>query len=108
MNIGARAYYLHQILHDWPDEQCRQILRCLKPALLADAGSRILINEMVVPPTGASMNNTAYDLIMMSMFSASERGEQSWHDLITSVGLKIVKIWTSSLAVESVIEVALE
>ena len=108
MNIGARAYYLHQILHDWPDEQCRQILRCLKPALLADAGSRILINEMVVPPTGASMNNSAYDLIMMAMSSASARGERGWRDLISSAGLKVVKIWTSSLAVESVIEFTLE
>ncbi|KAL9052743.1 MAG: hypothetical protein Q9162_005204 [Coniocarpon cinnabarinum] len=105
---GARAYYLHQILHDWPEEQCRAILANLKPALAPDKSSRILINEMVVPSTGASLNNTAYDLIMMSMFSASERGEKTWRDLITSVGLRVNKIWTSPLAIESVIEVALE
>ncbi|KAL9080896.1 MAG: hypothetical protein Q9159_007474 [Coniocarpon cinnabarinum] len=108
MRTGARAYYLHQILHDWPEEQCRAILANLKPALAPDKSSRILINEMVVPSTGASLNNTAYDLIMMSMFSASERGEKTWRDLITSVGLRVNKIWTSPLAIESVIEVALE
>ena len=87
---------------------CRKILEGLKPALKADKNSRILINEMVVPPKGANMNNTAYDLIMMSMFGAAERGEQTWKDLIASAGLKVVKIWTSPVAVESVIEVALE
>lgn len=102
---GACAYYLHQILHDWPEEQCRQILACLKPALAANKNSRILVNEMVVPPTGASMNNTAYDLIMMSMFSAAERSEKTWLDLIASTGLNVVKIWTSPIAIESVIEI---
>ena len=30
---GARAYYLHSILHDWPDERAKAILEMLKPAL---------------------------------------------------------------------------
>lgn len=69
--------------------------------------SRILINEMVIPPTGANMNNTAYDLIMMAMFSARERSERAWRQLVESAGMEVVKIWSSAVAVESVIEVAL-
>ena len=69
--------------------------------------SRILINEMVVPEKGASMDNTAFDMIMMAMFSARERGERKWRELIAGAGLKLVKFWSSPLAVESVIEIAL-
>lgn len=52
---GAKAYYLKSVLHDWPDEQCKQILSNLKPALKAGY-SRILVNELVVPDTGAKFS----------------------------------------------------
>lgn len=31
--IGARAYYMHSILHDWNDDNCRRILTTLVPAM---------------------------------------------------------------------------
>lgn len=43
---GARAYYMRSVMHDWPDEQCRQILRHLKDAM-EPGYSRILINDCV-------------------------------------------------------------
>ncbi|KAL8809107.1 MAG: hypothetical protein Q9200_003712 [Gallowayella weberi] len=30
---GARAYYMHGVLHDWSDEPARKILEMLKPAM---------------------------------------------------------------------------
>jgi hypothetical protein len=43
---GARAYFMRSVLHDWPDEQCRVILRHLKDAM-EPGYSRILINDCV-------------------------------------------------------------
>lgn len=46
---NADAYFLRMILHDWPDEACRRILRGLIPAL--KPGARILLNDRCVPST---------------------------------------------------------
>lgn len=45
---GARAYYLHSVLHDWSDDDCVKILQALKPAM-KEGYSSVLINELVVP-----------------------------------------------------------
>ena len=96
---------MHQIMHDWPDATCQQILESIKPALRA--GSRILLNEMVVTSTNATMNNTTYDLIMMACCGGREREEEAWYKLVESVGLEIKKVWSSPLATEAVLEVGL-
>lgn len=70
--------------------------------------SRILINEMVVSSTGATMNHTSYDMIMLAMSSGRERDEKMWRAFIESADLDIVKIWTSPLAVDAVIECQLK
>ncbi|KAI1295724.1 S-adenosyl-L-methionine-dependent methyltransferase [Xylaria venustula] len=44
---GADAYFLRQVLHDWPDAEVLRILRALLSAL--KPGSRILVSEYVVP-----------------------------------------------------------
>ncbi|KAK1590435.1 S-adenosyl-L-methionine-dependent methyltransferase [Colletotrichum navitas] len=65
---GARAYYMHSVLHDWTDK------------------------------------TTALDIMMMTLFSAKERTEEQWRNLLEPAGLKIVKIWTKGEGVESLIE----
>lgn len=103
---GAKAYYMKMVLHDWPDVQCREILSNLKPAM--DRGySKILINEIVIPETGAGWFATSVDMLMMTAHSAAERREKGWRDLLESVGLKIVKIWDCGEAPEKLIEVEL-
>lgn len=65
--------------------------------------SKLLINENVVPATGAHWETTSLDFIMMSIGSC-ERTEGHWRQLVESAGLKIVKIWTAQKGVESLIE----
>ena len=103
---GARAYYMHSVLHDWPDEQCRQILRILKDAM-EPGYSKILINENVLPESGASWQMTSLDWTMMAMAGSAERTEKQWRKLIGSVGLRVSGIWTKDPAYESLIEVNL-
>ncbi|KAL4804202.1 S-adenosyl-L-methionine-dependent methyltransferase [Aspergillus unguis] len=99
---GARAYYMHSVLHDWPDEQCFKILAKLVAAM-KPGYSKLLVNENVIPDTGAYWETTSLDLIMMQI-GAAERTERQWHTLLESAGLKIIKIWTAQRGVESLIE----
>ncbi|RDW59167.1 hypothetical protein BP5796_12091 [Coleophoma crateriformis] len=101
---GARAYYLHFILHDWPDSACLDILQNLKPAL-KKGYSKILINDHVVPAQNAHYSTTGLDIMMMSLFASMERTEEHWRGLIEKAGLKIVAIWTYERGTESLIEI---
>ncbi|CAG9949240.1 unnamed protein product [Clonostachys rosea f. rosea IK726] len=104
---GARAYYLHSCLHDWPDSVCESILSRVKAAM-KPGYSKLLINENVIPSTGAWWESSALDMTMLMLFSAKERTEADWYDLIErAAGLKIVKIWSGGRGVESLIEVEL-
>ncbi|KAL4899338.1 hypothetical protein BDW74DRAFT_171611 [Aspergillus multicolor] len=99
---GARAYYMHSVLHDWPDDLCRQILANIVEAM-KPGYSKLLVNENVIPDTGAYWETTSLDLIMMQIGSG-ERTERHWRNLLESAGLKISSIWTAQRGVESLIE----
>lgn len=103
---GARAYYMHSVLHDWPDDVCNTILTKLKEAM-KPGYSKILINENVIPRTNAYWETTALDMVMLAYFSSKERTEEDWNKLISDAGLKITKIWSGGKGVESLIEVEL-
>ena len=105
---GARAYFIHQVLHDWPDQTCRTILKHIKPALAVNNNSRIFINEIVVPAKGASRETTSYDLVLMALLSAGERTQAQWRGLVEGAGLQIVNTWSNPAIAGSVLEVALQ
>lgn len=104
---GAKAYYMHSVLHDWSDDNAQKILTHLKDAL-KPGHSKILINENVVADQGADWKITSLDLTMMAMAGSCERTETQWRALVGSVGLKISGIWKGDGATESLIEVVLE
>ncbi|KAI2768756.1 putative O-methyltransferase [Daldinia loculata] len=104
---GSRAYYMHSILHDWPDEQCVEILTQLSKSM-EPGYSKLLINENVIPPRHAYWEATALDIIMMTGFSSRERTKHEWEDLLGASGLRICNIWTVDNGVESLIECELD
>ena len=91
------------VLHDWTDKKCAEILANLKPAMTPKY-SKLLINEFVIPDTGAHWISTALDIFMMAVYSAGERREQSWRRILDGVGFRITKIWTPEPGSESLIE----
>lgn len=103
---GARAYYVHNILHDWPDDKAVDILRNVASAM-EKGYSRILLHEIVIEDQNAHPRATLSDLLMMMIFSAGERSEREWRSIISRAGLKITKIWCIPESVESVIEIEL-
>lgn len=94
---GARIYYMRNIMHDWPDVKATVILRHIKDAMAPD--SVLLIDDMVLPKTGAHWQATQLDMLMMTALAACERTETQWEALISSAGLKIKKVYpyTTSL-----------
>lgn len=67
--------------------------------------SKLLINENVIPDTGAHWEATALDMMMLTLLAAKERTATQWRHLIEEMaGLKIVKIWDVGAGVESLIE----
>ena len=105
-NSGARAYYLHSVLHDWDDASSGRILTHLANAM--ERGySKLLINDFVVPDKGAAWSVTSMDWLMLALGAVRERTESDWRSLLESVNLRIVKIWTLEQGTESLIEVVL-
>jgi len=66
--------------------------------------SKIFINEIVIPDVGTGLRETNWDWTMLACLSAMERNEQQWRDILTSVGLKVVKIRSYADSTESIIE----
>ncbi|KAL6234377.1 S-adenosyl-L-methionine-dependent methyltransferase [Aspergillus navahoensis] len=106
---GAAVYFLHTILHDWPDAECIQILKSLVPAMGPD--SRVLIGEMVInnslgtkeipdAPKPLPADYGVYsrysherDLVMLSLFNSKERTMDDFRELIRRAGLVVNKVY---------------
>ncbi|KAL4917423.1 S-adenosyl-L-methionine-dependent methyltransferase [Aspergillus aurantiobrunneus] len=86
---GAKFYYLRHVFHDWPDEQCVEILQHIIPALGSE--SRILIDEVVIPATGVPWQAAFMDLLMMDSLGGIERTRAEWEQLLDQAGLKIIE-----------------
>lgn len=54
------VFLLRYILHNWPDDECMRIIRALVPALRP--GSRILINDHIIPGPGVLPLSTDKEL----------------------------------------------
>lgn len=89
---GARVYYFHQVFHDWPDSDCRTILRNTASAMKR-GHSILLIQENILPDVGVPSLLALIDIHMMTLFAAMERTEKQWRALLSSVGFEVVNLW---------------
>ncbi|KAL8976410.1 MAG: hypothetical protein Q9205_007571 [Flavoplaca limonia] len=104
---GARAYYFRNTCHDWQDSICEKIL--INTAKSMERGySRILIDEYVLPDTGAPTRGSSIDFLMMMFCSGIERTKRQWKALLNHCGLDIVEIWNTRSDYEQMIEAKLK
>ncbi|KAI2610039.1 putative O-methyltransferase [Hypoxylon fragiforme] len=103
---GARAYYLHSVLHDWGDDDCVRILEQLRPAL-RPGYSRLLINEIIVPDRNASWPVTSMDQLVFVLGAMGERTQGHWESILQRAGFKVTKIYSYEMGSESLIEAEL-
>ncbi|KAI5900447.1 S-adenosyl-L-methionine-dependent methyltransferase [Schizophyllum commune H4-8] len=108
---GADIYHMRYILHDWDDERAVRILQALRPALLANPRSRLLICDQVMNTTyGCDLVDSApkplpanygyatrfshmLDLNMMTMFNGRERTAEELAVLAKRAGLVVERIF---------------
>jgi hypothetical protein len=78
-------YVLSQILHDWSDERCAQILANCRAAMRPD--SRLLVIERVLTDGENAMNYLS-DIEMMVLFpGAKERSVEEYSQLFATADL---------------------
>ncbi|KAJ5659479.1 hypothetical protein N7507_005930 [Penicillium longicatenatum] len=100
---GSRAYLMHAVLHDWPDEKAKQLLGNTRDAMVKGY-SKLFIYDIVLPPKGASISQTTMDVQMLALLSAAERTEATWKKLLAESGFKICKFWPDPQQYEMIIE----
>lgn len=105
-------YYLHHILHDWPDAECIVILENVRRAM--KPSSKLLIHEFICRPVAATTTANAMeqapapllpnygqgtvmtynqDIHMMLLYNARGRTVEHLADLGRRSGLKLVANW---------------
>ena len=72
---GARAYYLHSVLHNWSDDQCVKILARLKDAM-APGFSKVLTHEYVIADRVGVKRPHNADYMLTSTRSTPIRGRR--------------------------------
>ena len=104
---GARVYFTHFVLHDWPDHKCAAILRNIM-AVMKPGYSKLLLNESILPNTGCASLWACGDILLMGELAGLKRSRRHWTELLTSVGLVDIKFWDSPDGVEGVIEASIK
>ena len=87
MDLGAKIYHVRQCLHDPPNEGARQVLRRIKDAMAPQ--SLLLIDQMVIPDTGASPFAVQLDVTMITILNSTERTVPHWRRLLGEVSLEM-------------------
>ncbi|PYH81630.1 S-adenosyl-L-methionine-dependent methyltransferase [Aspergillus uvarum CBS 121591] len=88
--VGAGFYYLRNVLHDYPDEQCVRLLGLQRAAM--GAGSVVLVDEIVCPACGAGPAVVDMDITLMACLAAQERTLAHWTRLFRAAGLALVEV----------------
>ncbi len=90
----ADLYLLSWILHDWPDDQARRILRtcstCVRP------GARLLLIERVLPeraePSASVRDALLGDVHMLAVLSGRERTQREFANLLDGSGFSLERV----------------
>ena len=83
--VNGDVWILSQVLHDWPDAECRTILKRCRERM--NPGDRLLVVEMVPVPGQPDAGIAMLDMAMM-MFGgeARQRTEAEYNELFSTTG----------------------
>ena len=95
-------YLLKMILHDWPDESCRTILRNCRAA--ARPGARAMVVEAVLAEAGTPDFGHLIDLNMLAAAGGQERDLGEFDALFAACGWRRVAVTPTRWAQYSIIE----
>lgn len=84
---GYDAILMKYILHDWPDDECLNILRNCRDAL--QVGNKLFIVDIVVDRNSKYYKrHTVVDIRMMTILNAKERTQLEFKKLLEQTGFK--------------------
>jgi hypothetical protein len=87
--VGADAYLLKGIIHDWNDEAALTILTNCRRPIRADG--RLLLLEAVLTPSSEPAR-ALMDMLMMVLTTGRERTESEFRSLLQEAGFSMVQV----------------
>jgi len=85
MHVKGDVWILSQVLHDWPDAECRTILAHCRERM--SSGDRLLVVEMVPVPGQPDVGIAMLDIAMMIFGGeARQRTEAEYNELFAATG----------------------
>ena len=88
---GADAYMLKNIIHDWDDEHCEQILRTIHTAMGSKRG-KVLLLEMMIPAGREPSLGKIIDIEMLLWPGGLERTANEFRALFDHAGFDLTAI----------------
>ncbi|MYT31018.1 MULTISPECIES: methyltransferase [unclassified Streptomyces] len=87
---GGDLYVLKHVLHDWPDDACRRILRSCRTAMAP--GCRLLVVDCVLPPGNAPHFGKTMDIAMLTVFDGRERNADEFAALLAAADFRLTRV----------------
>jgi hypothetical protein len=87
---GGDLYVLKNIIHDWPDDRARQILKTVRAA--TRDGATLLLVECVIPPHDRDFVAKWMDLGMLVDNTGRERTGEEYPKLLQQSGFHMIRI----------------
>lgn len=103
---AADAYFLKNVLQDWSDEECVEILSTIRRSAPADAS--VFIVKRLLPSPGETGPAIPSDIHMMAVTGGRERTEAEYQALLNQADWTFVKTWNTDEGGYSVIEATIE
>ena len=88
--VGADAYILSHIIHDWNEDQCSTILGNCRKAM--KPGAKLLIVEFVLPEGNTPHFGKLVDMVMLAIPGGEERTAAEYGTLLAAAGLKMTRV----------------
>jgi len=88
--VGADAYMLAQILHDWDDDRSVAILQQCRRAM--PAHGKLLVIELVLPPGEEPFFGKWLDLHMLVLLGTRERTAAEYGVLFHAAGFELARV----------------
>jgi O-methyltransferase domain len=89
--LGADAYILSHIIHDWSEDQCLTILGHVRNAMKPHG--RLLLVEMVLAAGDAPHPGKILDMVMLAQFGGGqERTEAEYASLLGKAGFRLTRV----------------
>ena len=97
MEVEGDVWILSQVLHDWPDRDCRRILARCRERMYS--GNRLVVVEMVPVPGQPDVGIALLDMAMMIFGGeARQRTEDEYNELFAATGFGPARVLATGTA----------